>query len=115
VPEREWSKVCHRKKVREMATIDSDLVGLHAFSSDGAKLGKVRRVYDSGGRRYVEIGGFLSKEFVVPAESAHKRSDERLELDFKNIYLERAPEHKGKSEPTPDELAQVDRYYRTAA
>jgi hypothetical protein len=95
----------HRKRPRR----------LHAFSSDGAKLGKVKRVYDSGGRRYVEIGGFLSRDLVIPAESAHKTSDERLELGFKNIYLERAPEHKGRSEPTQDELAQVDRYYRTAA
>jgi ribosomal 30S subunit maturation factor RimM len=98
-----------------MATIESDLVGLHAFSSDGAKLGKVKRVFETGGRRYVEIGGFLSRELVVPAEGARKTTDERVELNFKNIYLDRGPEHKGKGEPTQEELSRVDDYYRTAA
>jgi hypothetical protein len=96
-------------------TIDNDLVGLHAFSSDGVKLGRVKRVHDSGGRRYVEISGFLSKELVIPAQNARKTSDERLELDFKNSYVERAPEHRGKAAPTQDELVRVDRFYRHAA
>jgi ribosomal 30S subunit maturation factor RimM len=98
-----------------MATIDSDLVGLHAFSSDGAKLGKVKRVLELRGRRYIEIGGFLSRELIVPAEGARKTTDERLELNYKNIYLDHAPVHKGKDEPTQEELDRVDRYYRSAA
>jgi ribosomal 30S subunit maturation factor RimM len=98
-----------------MATIDSDLVGLHAFSSDGAKLGKVKRVLEIGGRRYLEIGGFLTRGLVVPAEAARKATEERVELTYKNIYFDRAPEHKGKAEPTQDELDSIVRYYRTAA
>ncbi len=98
-----------------MTTIDSDLVGLHAFSSDGAKLGKVKRVLEAGGRRYVEVGGFLARDLIVPAEGARKTTDERVELSYRNIYLDRAPEHRGKDEPTQEELARIDQYFRTAA
>jgi ribosomal 30S subunit maturation factor RimM len=98
-----------------MATIDSGLVGLHAFSSDGAKLGKVKRVFEAGGQPYLEVGGFLSRDLIVPAEGAHKTTEERVELSYKNIYLDRAPEHRGKGEPTQEELSRVDKFYRTAA
>lgn len=97
-----------------MATDDDDLIGLHAFSSDGAKLGKVRRAFSAGDRRYVEIGGFLSRDIIVPAEGARRIGDERVELGYKNIYLDHAPEHRGKGEPTQEELARVDDYYRQA-
>jgi ribosomal 30S subunit maturation factor RimM len=98
-----------------MATIDSDLVGLHAFSSDGARLGKVKRVLDIRGRRYIEIGGFLSRELIVPGEGVRKTTDERVELSYMSIYLDRAPEHRGNDEPTQEELVRVDKFYRTAA
>ena len=98
-----------------MTSIDSDLVGLHAFSSDGAKLGKVKRVLEADGRRYVEVGGFLTRDLIVPAEGARKTTDERVELSYRNIYLDRAPEHRGKDGPTQEELARVDQYFRTAA
>jgi ribosomal 30S subunit maturation factor RimM len=98
-----------------MTTIDSDLVGLHAFSSDGAKLGRIKRVFEVGGRRYVEVGGFLSRDLIVPAEGARKTTDERVELSYKNISLDRAPEHRGKDAPTQEELSRVDQFYRKAA
>ena len=80
-----------------------------------AKLGKIKRVFEVGGRRYIEVGGFLSRDLIVPAEGASKATDERVEADYKNIYLDRAPEHHGKAEPTEEELSRIDQFYRTAA
>ena len=51
----------------------------------------------------------------MPAEGARKTTDERVELNYKTIYLDRGPEHRGKDEPTQEELSRVDDYYRTAA
>jgi ribosomal 30S subunit maturation factor RimM len=97
-----------------MATSDSDLIGLHAFSRDGAKLGRVKRVIEAGGKRYLEIGGFLSRDIIVPEEGA-KFSDVRVEVNYKNIFLQRAPEHRSSTEPSPAELSQVDDFYSKAA
>ena len=94
---------------------ESGLIGLHAFSSDGAKLGKIRDVIQAGGKSYLVIRRFLSKDLIVPADGARKSGDIRVEVNFKNIYIDHGPEHARGDEPSPAELHDVDDYYRRAA
>ena len=97
-----------------MATSDRDLIGLHAFSSDGAKLGRVKEVLETGGRTYLVIHRSLSKDLIVPTDGA-RRADVRVDVGYENLLLERAPQHEIKGEPTADELARIDQFYDRAA
>ena len=94
-----------------MAT-DSELIGLHAFSRDGTKLGKIKDVIEAGDTSYLVIGRFLSKDLLVPSTAA-VRSGERVEVPYPGSYLDVAPPRSSKgSGLTPEERDRLERFYK---
>ena len=95
-----------------MATTDRELTGLHAFSRDGTKLGKIKDVIQAGETSYLVIGRFLSKDLLVPSAAA-SRSGERVEVPYTSSYLDMAPARSSKSgELSPEERSRLERFYQ---
>ena len=94
-----------------MAISDQELIGLHAFSQDGTKLGKIKDVIEAGDSSYLVIGRFLSKDLLVPAGTA-TRSGVRVEVPYSGSYLDMAPERSSKGGGlTAEERSRLEKFY----
>jgi PRC-barrel domain len=95
-----------------MATEESELIGLHAFSRDSTKLGKIKDVIEAGDASYLVIGRLLSKDLLVPSSVA-KRSGERVEVPYTGSYLDMAPTRSSKgSGLTRKRRSRLERFYQ---
>jgi hypothetical protein len=93
-----------------MTGVAVESVGRAVYSRDGAKIGKLKRLVGEKGA-YLVVGRFLSADLLIPADLAEESGD-RLVLPFGSSFLDSAPQIKAKGEPSAEERARLERFYR---
>ena len=88
-----------------------DLVGLQAFSHDGAKIGKVKDVVTArdSSDEFLVIGRFLS-QLVVPAEVA-ECPGECVVVPFSSSFLDMAPSIKSRGTLSSEDCRRLTTFY----
>ena len=96
-----------------MTTAVDELVGLQAFSRDGAKLGKIRILIgdDATDRRYLVISRFLARDLIVPVDAVETPGG-RVVVPHGSAFIDSAPSFKARGMLTRDEGDRLESFYK---
>jgi len=91
----------------------SGLVGLKAFSREGAKLGKVKSVIsdDSETREYLVVGRSLRRDLVVPIDTVVTPGD-RVVVPHTSAFCDSAPPVKSSGAISAEDGNRLENFYR---
>lgn len=93
-----------------MSGVGLESVGRVVYAKDGTKIGKLKGLVGDGAP-YLVVGRLLSRDLLIPADLAEESGD-RLVLPFGSSFLDSAPQIKAKGEPSAEERARLERFYR---
>ena len=96
-----------------MTTVVHELVGLEAFSRDGAKLGKVRALIgdDATDRTYLVISRFLARDLVVPMDVV-EAPGAKVVVPHGSAFIDSAPSFRVKGMLTRQEGDRLESFYQ---
>ena len=90
-----------------------ELVGLEAFSRDGARLGKIRALIgdDATDRAYLVISRFLARDLIVPLDAIETPGG-KVVVPHGSAFIDSAPAFKAKGMLTRDEGDRLESFYK---
>ena len=97
-----------------MATVmGSGLVGLKAFSREGAKLGKVKSLVsdDAETREYLVIGRSLRRDLVIPIDTVETPGD-CVVIPHTSAFCDSAPTVKTSGAISAEDGNRLENFYR---